>query len=352
MNIQIANLWKYLELMATNKNAILRYNTLDRCFSNVGRRYSFKELMEAVNDALREENTETNGVKVRQIRDDIRFMKSEVGFSAPIEVYTDAPKPYYRYSDHSYSIKKQPLNINEAELMNNVLPLLQRFEGTPGFEWIAEISPMLSNRFGLKNNMSSVMSYESNIDYSGYAYISPIFRAIIQKKVLKIIYQPFGREEEKIILHPHYLKQTNNRWFVLGLNEDNGIATWNLALDRIKDINEINAHYQESEVDWDSHFYDIVGVTRLDQEVEEVKLWCSASQAPYIETKPLHPSQKFKYLEDGSAEVRIKVVQNYELKKLLLSFGDSVQVLEPNGLSLEIQGIIRNTISNYEKAPK
>lgn len=38
--------------MATNKHATIRYNILDQCFSNSGRRYFIDDLVEACNKAL------------------------------------------------------------------------------------------------------------------------------------------------------------------------------------------------------------------------------------------------------------------------------------------------------------
>ena len=38
--------------MPTNKNAQLRYQVLDRCFSNQHRQYTIDDLVNAVNDAL------------------------------------------------------------------------------------------------------------------------------------------------------------------------------------------------------------------------------------------------------------------------------------------------------------
>lgn len=69
--------------MATNKNAQLRYQILDRCFSNFGRQYTIDDLVEEVNDRL----LDINGTEVslRQIREDIKFMRDSVGFNAPSE---------------------------------------------------------------------------------------------------------------------------------------------------------------------------------------------------------------------------------------------------------------------------
>ena len=53
--------------MPTNKNALLRYQILDRCFSDFTRKYEIDDLVDKVNDALYDlYGTE---VSIRQIRD-------------------------------------------------------------------------------------------------------------------------------------------------------------------------------------------------------------------------------------------------------------------------------------------
>lgn len=71
--------------MSTNKNAQLRYQILDRCFSNFRQRYTIDDLVEEVNEKLYDLNgTE---VSLRQIREDIKFMRDSVGYNAPVEAY-------------------------------------------------------------------------------------------------------------------------------------------------------------------------------------------------------------------------------------------------------------------------
>jgi hypothetical protein len=226
--------------MPINKNAVIRYNELDKCFSNFGRKYFFDDLLEIVNDALAEEDPDTSGIQIRQLREDIRFMKSEAGYSAPIEAVQDGRKSFYRYADRTFSINNRPLNPTEAEQIKRAISILQRFEGAPQFEWIRELVPMLNNQFGLKAIEEKVMAFESNIDYTGYEYITPIFNAIINKRVLKILYQPFDQEVFSFLFHPYFLKQYNNRWFALGYNQDLNFDRWNIALDRIKEMEEVN----------------------------------------------------------------------------------------------------------------
>ncbi len=334
--------------MSTNKNAVLRYNALDKCFSNFGRKYYFQDLLEQVNDALSDFDPNTGGIKVRQLRDDIRFMKSEAGYSAPVKAFKDAVSYYYRYEEQDFSINNSPLNKTEAEQLRNAISILQRFEGSPQFEWINELAPLLTDHFGLKNADQKVMSYDSNIDYTGYDKIQPIFNAIVNQRVLEIEYEPFDKGKFVLEFHPYYLKQYNNRWFVFGLNDKLNLPKWNLALDRINVINECSTKYINSDIDWDEHFYDIIGVSTPDESgLEEIELLFSKEQANYINTKPLHPSQKAKLLENGELRVVLNLIPNHELEMTILSFGERVKVIKPISLKNNITTRLESAVKQY-----
>jgi len=67
----------------------------------------------------------------------------------------------------------------------------------------------------------------------------------------------------------------------------------------------------------------------------------SKDVASYVQTKPLHPSQKSEWLDD-KLPVTIEVIPNYELESLILSFGEKVIVKTPQNL---IQ-VIKSRLSN------
>lgn len=330
--------------MATNKHATIRYQALDKCFSNRGRKYFIDDLIEACNDALYDFTGKMDGVKRRQIYDDIKFMESEQGFSIELEKLKEGKKVFYRYSKRDFSINNSPINSTEAEYLKNVISILHRFEGAPGFEWISEMSSMLTDKFDLKDSNKKVMSFDSNIDYSGYKYITPIFNAIVNKRVLKIQYEPFGKPVFELEFHPYHLKQYNNRWFVFGRNQLLGMNQWNMPLDRIVSINEIDARYDNGETDWEEFFSDFIGVTKSDENLTEVKLLFTKEQAPYIITKPLHETQKTNLLEDGQLEVRLNIIPNYELEALILSFGEGIKVLGPKSFKDKIESRINKML--------
>lgn len=338
--------------MAITKNALVRYQVLDRCFRNPGREYTLNDLLEACNDALYELDG-SEGIKRRQLQKDIRYMESEQGWSIPLERYRFGKynqKMFFRYYDMTFSINNQPLNESEMHQLKSALLVLSRFTGTPQFEWVNEIIPVIENKLGLVGGGEQVIAFDSNIDLNGLEHIKPLFDAITNKTVLSITYRDFkSKEPYELIFHPHYIKQYNNRWFVFGLNENFQKPYWNLALDRIVNVRSSDMPYKSSETDWKEFFYDVIGVTKPDgAEVENVVVRFSKEQAPYIQTKPIHPSQRSKLHDDGTLEVRIEVVLNFELERLLLGFGDGAEVLKPADLRSRISEMHRKAASQYD----
>ena len=336
--------------MSINKNALLRYQVLDRCFRNPGRKYFWQDLLEEINKALVEYNGPGSGIKRRQLFEDIKFMESDQGWAVPLERKKEGRRVYYRYADNDFSISNQPLNENEVNQIEAAISVLSRFSGAPQFEAVQEMIPVLQDRLGLKGTSREVISLESNIDLKGIERLSTFYDAIVNEQVLEVEYKDFKSEESSpIIFHPYYLKQYNNRWFVFGLNEELDIPTWNLALDRVEKITHTRNEYRQSEIDWQDHFYDIVGVTKIpNREIQEIVLEFSEKSAPYVKTKPLHPSQKTEE-KDDKLIVKIKVIPNYELESLILSFGENVRVLGPDELQCKLQSRLKNAINDHKE---
>ena len=108
--------------MPVNKNALIRYKTIDACLRNRYRRWTLDDLVDACSDALYEMEGITKGVSVRTVQMDIQIMRSDkLGYNAPIEVYD---RIYYRYADPDYSITDMPLSIDDCKLIKRAIALL------------------------------------------------------------------------------------------------------------------------------------------------------------------------------------------------------------------------------------
>ena len=109
--------------MPANKNALIRYKTIDNCLRNRYRRWTLDDLVEACSDALYDMEGITKGVCTRTVQMDIQIMRSDkLGYNAPIEVYD---RIYYRYADPDYSITEMPLSIEGYKLIKKAIILLE-----------------------------------------------------------------------------------------------------------------------------------------------------------------------------------------------------------------------------------
>ncbi len=335
--------------MATNKHATIRYHALDQCFSNPGRNYFIEDLINACNNAIYEYTGIPEGIKRRQVFDDIKFMESEQGWSIPLEKIRDGKRVYYRYSDKKYSIKKQTINESEANQLKETLSILSRFKGMPQFDWMEEMLIRLESTFKLKSTANPIIGFEQNPFLKGLNFFSDLFNAIHYKKVLDICYQSFNQEKAVVIpIHPYYLKQYNNRWFLFGLNESaNSIS--NLALDRIIEIKEVSKPFIENEtIDFEEYFDDVVGVTvHENKETLRVLLHISKKLFPYIESKPIHGSQKIKESNNEGSIIELSLHLNYEFISLIFSYGEEVTIIEPDELKTILKTKAEKVFKNY-----
>lgn len=337
--------------MAITKTPLIRYKILDKCFRSTYRNYTIDSLLNKVNEELFQlTDSDENNIKLRQLRDDIAFMRSPEGWSIELAEVFDGKKRIYRYEDCNFSINNAPLNDVEMNEFQSAIQVLSQFEGMPQFEGIQEIVAKLKYDLKDKSITKPFIGFDSNQDLKGIEHFSFLYNAVQNKVPLKITYKDFKIEEPyTYILHPYYLKQYNNRWFLFGLHEPSKKEDWNVAIDRIVGVEVSNDEFiKNSSINWQDYFSDMIGVSKpIDSQIEEVVLHFNLLTGKYMENKSMHETQRNKWIDENTLEVRIKVYLNYELERLILSYGGSVQVVEPKYLKEKIKTRLLEGINNY-----
>ena len=336
--------------MAITKNPLIRYKILDKCFRNPYKNFYFETLLEAVNEMLFEMTGDEEGIKTRQLRDDIAFMRSSEGWNIELAELSEGKKKIYRYEDVNFSINNAPLNEVEMDQFQSAIQVLSQFEGMPQFEGIQAIIAKLKTDLKTTTNQKPFIGFDSSQDLKGIEHFSTLYNAVQNKTPLEIRYKDFKSEEPyTYIFHPYYLKEYNNRWFLFGLHPESGKPDWNVAIDRIEEVLPVAVPFIENEqLDWQDYFSDIIGVSKpIDSELQEVVLHFNQLTGRYMENKSIHETQKHKWLDANTFEVKIKVMLNYELERLILSYGESVKVVKPQILKQKIKERLLKAIAEY-----
>ena len=336
--------------MALNKNALIRYKTIDKCLQNNYREWTLDDLIDACSNALYEYEGREVNVSKRTIQLDIQMMRSDkLGYNAPIVVYD---KKFYQYEDPEYSITDIPLNENDMSVLTETVEMLKQFKDFSLFSELGGIIQRLEDKvYTEKTNQSAIIHLDKNENLKGLEYLDTLYQAIIKKIVLRITYKSFNaRKASEIVFHPFILKEFNNRWFLVGkTSEKKPIATF--ALDRIEKVDyDLKIPYLDINFNGEEYYKNTVGVTVLAEEhVQEIFLKVDRSNAPYVITKPLHHTQEVvEELEDRSIIVKLDVHINFELERLILGFGECIEVIKPRLLRKKIRKKLEKAVALYK----
>ncbi len=319
--------------MPVNRNALIRYKTIDICLRNKYRQWTLEDLIDACSDALYEYEGIDKGISKRTVQMDIQMMRSEkLGYNAPIVVYDNK---YYKYEDEDYSITNTPLSEQDLKTMSEAVEILRQFKGFSYFSDMGDIVSRLEDHISsAKLQTIPVIDFEKNESLKGLNYLDIIYQAIVNKQAIKLKYRSFkARSANTFLFYPYLLKEYRNRWFVFGRRKGNLI---NLALDRIHSIEvaEKERFVENNLFDPQTFFDDLVGVTKnVGMKAETVRFWVNKNNTPYIQTKPFHKSQKIvEEHEDGSKIFEINVVINKELQREFFGYADTIKILSPQSL--------------------
>ena len=195
--------------MPVNKNALIRYKTIDNCLRNPFRRWTVDDLVDACSDALYEFEGIRRGVSLRTVQSDIQMMRSDkLGYNAPIVVYDHK---YYRYADPDYSIMDLPLSQNDLDTMTEAVNLLRQFEDFDHFNEMADVVSRLQDNLAIAKGKRKIVDFERNSDLKGLRFLNPLYNYIDRKQTLKIKYKSFSaRNSRDYTVFPHLLKEFNN----------------------------------------------------------------------------------------------------------------------------------------------
>lgn len=325
--------------MARNKNALLRYKTIDKCLQNTYRTWTLDDLIDACSDALYEYEGRDVNISRRTVQMDIQLMRSDkLGYNAPISVYE---KKYYRYDEDDYSITNIPITEHDMSVLSETVEMLKQFKDFSLFSELGGIIQRLEDTVHTeKTQEDAIIHLDKNENLKGLEHLDFIYQAILKKKCIDVLYKSFKAEMPSYItFHPYILKEFNNRWFIVGRkNRQEQVQTF--ALDRIVSmtINE-KIKYTRKKFSGDDYYKNTVGVTVLNDEmIYDTRLKIDRYNAPYVITKPFHSSQEIiEKHEDGSVTIQVSVHLNFEFERLILGFGDTIEVLAPRRLKNRIK---------------
>lgn len=179
---------------------------------------------------------------------------------------------------------------------------------------------------------------------TGNEHFHFLVKAILANSEISFIYRKyFPEEESQIFVAPYALKESRNRWYLIGVKRgENELKAF--GLDRIsfpaREDLKFKPKFSVEEVK--AHFADSFAMF-TDAEVEKVILKFDKRDGNYIKSFPIHLSQTV--TEDkNSVTVTLQIRITLDFMMELMSRAWSLEVIEPLSLREKLAGIFKDAV--------
>ena len=309
----------------------MREMVIDQCLGT-GREFTREALQVAVNKALKSRDMQpiTSKATILKDLDEMNEKFYRIYKTYGIVSEKRGRLHYYYYKDGIESIYNRELTPDEIEKLQEVRSLLQGLKGMPHLEWLDQMSARFDQQ--MMSSEQTIASFEEGTAGDNQ-FFQQLFNAIAHKDVLTIEYRRFGLESKERIIYPYHMKQYLRRWYLFATIKDHDFVTC-FSLDRILSV-RINkeAEFQETTIDFNHYFDDIVGVTHPDNGVvEHIVIEGDNWAEYYLRTLPIHPLQQLESLGEKGCKVTMDLMINRELEREILSYGEHLRVKAPESL--------------------
>ncbi len=262
-------------------------------------------------------------------------------------------------------ISDDPLAEERKAIVKNTLQDYVRFckmsSGIFPMEWFSHFFENTQLLLDMRRDKDAgIIHLETHMEQElrGIERLPKLNEHITEQHVISFVYHPYGKAPKEVIIHPHFLKEYNGRWFLFGFMNKRATVT-NYALDRIETEPQIvdGIEYVAAPAGtYKDYFTDIVGVSH-EKDVKGAGPVIIRTLSLYMhelmKSKKLHHSQKetkeFGEHDDGTyGEFELYVEHNRELRGKILTYGEGLKVMAPDSLVKKLKDSVEALYSYYK----
>ena len=237
-------------------------------------------------------------------------------------------------------------------------------------EWLEKdnVKDWLLSAFAVNGLLQDSRGLRERVMYedipSGNQWLLPILNAMKGNHVVRLEYQDyFDAEPRKVLLEPYGVRVFRQRWYVIGImeNEPEGEEPSELtnqgqirryALDRIQHLEATEEAFKmPRQFSVESYFADAYGIIVEPEEynVERIRLKVSDvnHRRQYLRSLPLHHSQREVERHNDYSVFEIRVAPTYDFVQQILAMGSEAEVLSPDYVRAEIKRRIKEMAALY-----
>lgn len=334
-----------------SKNKLLRFYHYDKFFRK-NDFYDWKRILNELPENCR--------VQKSRFYKDIKELESEYNVIWDNESRKGG---FFKYEDSSFSLFEKSDSGIDIDQLKEIINNLSVFRGIEKFSWFDESIVRIENEIGQIENKSKrkIIGFEkeyksSNTKKKKTGLMGFLYSTIQNKQNINISFRKLKGKSFKnyeitdYIISPHYILESNGRWYLLGKVKRSRMMPDIFSFDGIIDfkIEKKEVEFIEPKIDYTKIYEDRIGTSNTYGDLTVVKLAVLYEFYHYLDSKPFHHSQKpIDVIEIENVKyviVQLRLKCNRELENLILHYGGRIIVLEPDYLRNKIIEILKKSI--------
>ncbi|MBN2401782.1 MAG: YafY family transcriptional regulator [Spirochaetes bacterium] len=169
-----------------------------------------------------------------------------------------------------------------------------------------------------------------------------IQRSIADNKLLRIIYTNIKGEKLERIIEPMTLIMRGYIWYLFAFcRERNNFRIFRLS--RIKNIQVLEQNFTRKDQSHEKY------INQKDETQPETPIVLKFSPAARVKVEDYFEEEQIEILENGDMIVRVSYPEDEWVYSFILSYGESVEVLEPPHIKKIIRDKIKMVLEKYKK---
>lgn len=334
------------------KSTLFRHRIIDKCIRNPYKPFPSKQELRVTCEQELFGSEDGQHICDSTIEKDLFAMRQE--YDAPIK-YSKLNKGYY-YENPDFTINDVPLNEADLDAVRFAANTLLQFKDVELFKEFGNAIDKIVDRIAISTQakkqpeLNEFVQFETATSVGGGQFLPDLLDAIQKSVAVYFEYENFNAKTVKARkVTPLLLKEYRNRWYLISydLIKDK-ITTY--ALERMRNLElseeKVVKPYQFNPTDF---FRYSIGISTSDAPPELVEFTANDVASKYLETQPLHHTQKKVSIQKDTTTFQLEVYISEELIRNILSFGGEVTINKPASLHKEIADRIATMTMNYKK---
>jgi predicted DNA-binding transcriptional regulator YafY len=212
------------------------------------------------------------------------------------------------------------------------------------FDRIAE-SFTIANALNQSETFSKYIFLEQR-EPKGTEYFNGILHAIQNNLIITFQLNSYWAEATQRRCVPKAIKEAQNRWYLIGYDLDRKDFR-NYGLDRISNFEITASKNATPNINVQEYYKNAFGIETQGQPYKVI-LKLDNAQKKYLQSLPLHHSQKIVEEKENYFIIELFLHLNFDFRMEILKLGSLCEVLEPKQLRAEIKEVINRMYKVYK----